>query len=134
MKPYGIQLIAELKGCSPELLNDEKQLKTLLTEGIQKCGLLQLNILSHKFNPVGVTVISIISESHIAIHTYPEAHHASIDIFHCSAEARSLFKLLDFLQARLQAQNVKFMAIARGKKLELIEDNSIGAVAGYHLN
>ncbi len=124
MKPHGIQLVAELNGCSPNILNDEKQLRSLLTEAIHKCGLYQLNILSHKFDPIGVTVISIINESHVAIHTFPEANHASIDIFHCSNESDSLLKLLNFLKTELNAQEVKFMEISRGSALGVIENNS----------
>jgi S-adenosylmethionine decarboxylase proenzyme len=78
-----------------------------------------LNIISHKFDPIGVTVISIINESHIAIHTYPEASHASIDIFHCSPESESAFRLLEFLSKKLHSKDVKFMEVSRGDKLAL---------------
>ena len=119
MNTSGIHLIAEFSGCPPALLNDEKQLKSILTDGINKCGLFQLDIVSHKFEPVGVTVISIINESHIAIHTYPEAQHASIDIFHCSTESKSAYKLLDALSKKFQSQDVKYIEINRGDKLAL---------------
>ncbi len=117
MNSSGIHLVAELKGCSPGLLNDENNIKRLLVDGINTCGLYYLNIVSHKFDPIGVTVISIISESHIAIHTYPEAQHVSLDIFHCSTESESLFKLLKILSSKFQAQEVKFVEIKRGDKL-----------------
>ena len=119
MNASGIHIIAEFSGCPPDLLNDEKRLKSILREGIVTCGLSQLNILSHKFEPIGVTVISIINESHIAIHTYPEAGHASIDIFHCSPKSDSAFRLLSCLSKRLQSQDVKFIEINRGDKLAL---------------
>ena len=119
MKTSGIQIIAEFSGCPPGLLNDEKRLKSILIEGINTCGLFQLNIISHKFEPIGVTVISIINESHIAIHTYPEARHASIDIFHCSPESESAFRLLKYLSKKLQSQDVKFIEVNRGDKLAL---------------
>ena len=119
MNTSGIHIIAEFSGCPPNLLNDEKRLKSILLEGINTCGLFQLNIISHKFEPIGVTVISIINESHIAIHTYPEARHASIDIFHCSPESKSAFRLLSCLSKKLQSQDVKFIEINRGDKLAL---------------
>jgi S-adenosylmethionine decarboxylase proenzyme len=131
MKTSGIQLIAEFIDCPPNLLNDENQLSLALTEGINKCGMHQVSLLSHKFDPIGVTVISIINESHIAIHTYPEAHHASIDIFHCSSESRSLFELLEHLKHKLRPQTVKFIEISRGDKLELSENNAITSCSRY---
>ena len=52
---------------------------------------------SHQYDPIGVTIVSIISEFHFAIHSYPETNHASIDIFHCSDESQPLAELLNFL-------------------------------------
>lgn len=131
MKTTGIQLVTEFNGCSPEILNNESLLKSVLTEGIKKCGMHQVNFASHKFDPIGVTVISIINESHISIHTYPEAHHASIDIFHCSTESHTLFNLLEFLKEELQPRSVKFMEISRGNKLEISENNAITSWSNY---
>ncbi len=119
MNTSGIHLIAELSGCAPGLLNDENRIKSILIDGLKTCGLFYLNISSHKFDPIGVTVISIINESHIAIHTYPEAQHASLDIFHCSTESESLYKLLKFLSSKLQSQTVKFIEIKRGDQLAI---------------
>ena len=119
MNTSGIHIIAEFSGCPPDLLNDEEQLKSILIDGINKCELFQLDTISHKFEPIGVTVISIINESHVAIHTYPEARHASIDIFHCSKESESAFRLLNSLSKKLQSQDVKFIEINRGDELAL---------------
>ncbi len=119
MNTSGIHLIAELSGCEPGLLNDENRIKSILIDGLKICGLFYLNISSHKFDPIGVTVISIINESHIAIHTYPEAQHASLDIFHCSTESESLYNLLKFLSSKFGSQTVKFIEIKRGDQLAI---------------
>ena len=119
MKTSGVHIIAEFSGCPPDLLNDAKRLESILIEGINTCGLFQLNVISHKFEPIGVTVISIINESHIAIHTYPEARHASIDIFHCSPNSESAFRLLKCLSEKLQSQDIKFIEVSRGDKLAI---------------
>ncbi len=131
MKTYGMQLIAELHGCPPELLNDKDKLQAILTRGIEACGFHQVSTRAHKFEPIGVTVISIINESHIAIHTYPEAHHASVDIFHCSTESEPLFELLNFLKYELNARSVKYIEVTRGNRLETTEDNYITSAANY---
>ena len=124
MNSSGIQLIAELDGCPANLLNDEEHLKLLLIEGIENCGMFHLNTISHKYEPIGVTVISIIKESHIAIHTYPEARHASVDIFHCSTDSKALFQLLQFIKVRLKAKTMNYMEVYRGNQLGLNETNS----------
>lgn len=121
METLGIHVAAELAGCPSDLLNDEHGLRALLGAGLRECGFLQLNCVSHQFHPIGVTVISIINESHVAIHTYPEARHASIDIFHCSTSSDSLFELLAFLKEGLRAQTCKVIEIFRGNRLHVIE-------------
>ena len=42
-----------------------------------------LNLISNKFEPQGVTVIALLAESHISIHTWPESNYSAIDIFTC---------------------------------------------------
>jgi S-adenosylmethionine decarboxylase proenzyme len=123
MKPSGIQLIAEFSGCSPTILNNEDELELILLDGIKRCGLFSLKIVSHKFDPVGVTLISILKESHVALHTFPEDQLASIDIFHCSTNTDSHFKLMAFLQKKLHARTAKFVEIERGERLSLKTTN-----------
>ena len=36
-----------------------------------------------EFDPQGVTVLCLLSESHISIHTWPEKGEAAVDIFTC---------------------------------------------------
>jgi len=129
MKIVGMQLIAELDGCSSELLNNAPKLQEILTAGILHSGLTQVHICSKEFQPIGVTVISIIAESHVSIHTYPEARHASVDIFHCASDCQPLYTLLDFLKSSLGARTAKHLQIERGSTLELSDDNFITSPA-----
>ena len=42
-----------------------------------------LNLISNKFEPQGVTAIALLAESHLSIHSWPEAHYSAVDIFTC---------------------------------------------------
>ncbi len=119
MQPVGIQLLGELRDCAPELLNDAQGLERLVSAGVARCGFHQVQVTSKKFEPVGVTVIAIISESHVCIHTFPETKHASVDIFHCSGDAGPLHVLLNFLKESLGAESMQCLEINRGRKLEV---------------
>ena len=46
-------------------------------------GAAVLGVLKHTFRPQGVTVILMLAESHMAIHTYPEYNRFFLDIFTC---------------------------------------------------
>lgn len=119
MKVFGTQIIAELTGCDKLLLNNEEKLTKILSVGIEECGLTQVQISSHHFSPIGVTAIAIISESHVAIHTFPEFGHVSIDVYHCSDDATPLYRLLKFLKNTLSAQEVNSIEVSRGNDLSV---------------
>jgi S-adenosylmethionine decarboxylase len=58
-------------------------IENLLYETAQKCGSTFLNTVSHQFEPQGVTAVTLLAESHISIHTWPENQMAVCDIFTC---------------------------------------------------
>jgi spermidine synthase len=111
-----------------------------IKSGIKESGLSLVSITGKKFNPVGVTSIAIISESHIAIHTYPEARHASIDIFTCGNGAKAVNKLLRVLKGKLKPKTVRVMEIHRGNPIEVKQKEWITSFSGagfevkYHID
>lgn len=79
----GDHLICELTHCSFDILNDKDFLSKLLVDSATKGGAGVLGHLEHKFTLQGVTVIVLLAESHLTIHSYPELNYAAIDIFTC---------------------------------------------------
>ena len=131
MQPLGSQILAELNYCSARCLNNKNRLEGILAQSIRQCGIEVKRISSHQFHPIGVTVIAIISESHIAIHTYPEARHVSMDVFTCSPDHRKARTLLKNLAQSLKAKTTRMMLVSRGKPLKVKEKNWITAFSGY---
>jgi S-adenosylmethionine decarboxylase proenzyme len=119
MKPLGSQVIAEFVNCADDVLDDEAALEDILATGIQRCGLTLISTSVHKFDPVGATVVAVIGESHVVVHTYPEARHASIDIFTCSNGSHAKNDLLKYLEHRLQPSTIRFLDVTRGNPLEI---------------
>lgn len=105
-----------------------------MKSGIRKSGLNLENINIHQYNPIGITLIATISESHVAIHTYPEACHASIDIFTCSLDSEPNIKLLGFLKKSLKPKTIRFIEINRGNPLEIKERYWIESFSRYGFN
>jgi S-adenosylmethionine decarboxylase proenzyme len=140
MKPLGRQLIAEFIYCSQKILNDRREVEKAVKEGIKESGLSLVNITGKKFDPVGVTLIAVISESHIAIHTYPEARHASIDIFTCGNGSAAVNKLLKILKSKFKPKTVRVMEVHRGNPIEVKQKEWITSFSGagfevkYHID
>ena len=76
-------LLLELYGCDCEKLNDESFLRCTLNKAAKIAKATVLNLISHKFEPQGVTAIALLAESHISIHTWPESNYSAVDIFTC---------------------------------------------------
>ncbi|MCK9273958.1 MAG: adenosylmethionine decarboxylase [Syntrophales bacterium] len=125
MKPTGIQLVAEFFNCDSEILNNSEILEKILRESIIGCGIEIVSINSHLYDPIGITSIAVISESHVAIHTYPEACHASLDIFTCSKDNGVSFRILQRLKENLAPGTTRVAEISRGNPLEVSRTNWI---------
>ena len=132
MKPTGTQFVAEFFNCTKDILNDQNALEQILSTGITQCGVGLISINSHCYDPIGVTSIAVISESHVAIHTYPEARHASIDIFTCSRDSEVSFRILEFLKERLDPGTTRIAEISRGNPIEITNKNWITDDTGSH--
>ena len=76
-------LLLELYKCDFEKLNDESFLRCTLNNAAKQANAKVLNLISNKFEPQGVTAIALLAESHLSIHTWPEAHYSAVDIFTC---------------------------------------------------
>jgi S-adenosylmethionine decarboxylase len=79
----GTQGALDCYHCDPTLLNDAATLTNLLQQAAQQAGLDPLQAIAHQFHPQGVTVLVLLSASHLAIHTWPEQGYAAIDVFTC---------------------------------------------------
>lgn len=53
---------------------------------IQKLNLHEVARAFHQFDPVGVTGVIVLSESHFSAHTYPESQKIYLDLFCCSKD------------------------------------------------
>jgi len=89
-------IVATLEGCSFDSLNDPQRFETALREAIAAGGFTMLHHHVHQFAPQGVTAAAVLSESHIALHSWPEDGVLFVDLATCSsAEAtRAAFNAL----------------------------------------
>ena len=65
------------------LLNNMSELKNKLKQICQEYDFQVLNETEHQFIPQGCSILFLLSESHLSIHTFPERNHMSFDIYTC---------------------------------------------------
>ncbi|NDB57872.1 adenosylmethionine decarboxylase [bacterium] len=103
----GKHCFTEVYECDHKLLDDEEFLKEQIIASINKTELTLVGIYSHKFNPQGVTVVALLSESHISIHTWPENGSAALDVFTCGETNPEIAMLHMILALRSKTYNTK---------------------------
>jgi S-adenosylmethionine decarboxylase proenzyme len=76
------QLLVDLYGCEADL-DDEGLLLDALERASEAVGSTIMRRITQRFSPVGVSVILILAETHISVHTWPEHGYAAVDVFIC---------------------------------------------------
>ena len=65
------------------LLNNVEGMTRLLDRMCDKYNYTILHKNTHLFSPFGVTLLYMLSESHLSIHTFPEKGYAAFDLYTC---------------------------------------------------
>lgn len=113
----GLHVVADLWGIDADKLDDLLYLTNCLMEAAQISGATILGHIHHKFDPVGVTMVMMLSESHMSIHTYPEHNYASIDCYTCGNSNPQ--KAIDYLIDVLEPTHKQIQVIERGVKMKI---------------
>lgn len=121
----GLHITADLSGCSPDnpWMTQWGTLRAACLEEVRQAGLSAVGELFHAFSPAkpgqlaGITGMVLLAESHVAVHTWPESGHVTLDVFVCNAlsdhreQARAL---VDALVRGFQPLTVNRQAVERG--------------------
>ncbi len=108
----GKHCILELYDCDQNKLNDEAFLRTTITTAAKSAGAQLLNLITHRFEPYGVTGLALLAESHISIHTWPENGYAAVDVFTCGDQSMPE-KACEILKRELLAENFSLTSFKR---------------------
>ena len=95
-------------------LDDMKFIEQAMLEAVSASKATLLHIHLHHFTPNnGVSGVAVLAESHISVHTWPEAGYAAFDVFMCGDAnphaAVEVFKLV------FRADKVKVSELIRGE-------------------
>lgn len=77
----GLHIIAEFDSSNKEMLSSSSFFKNYINNAIAQQGLNRLGEFYHEFENGGFTAVVCLTESHIAIHTWPEYGRVTYDVF-----------------------------------------------------
>ena len=109
----GFHLLAELSNIPVKHFSVEF-LKSSLLEACQAASLTVVDIFTYLFSPYGASILVILQESHISLHTWPEYKFVSLDIFVCDEQVKAE-KALQYLTEKLQPERVSKLPVIRGE-------------------
>jgi len=112
----GRHLLADFYCCEADFLNDPARIEGDLTSASTTAGADLLRTCFYRFHPQGVSGMVLISESHLAVHTYPEHAYAALDFFTCGrvTDPRTICELL---VASFRPKVVATECLVRGQHL-----------------
>ena len=101
-KVVGRQVYGSLYDCDVDLLRDREALEEIVKNAAKVGNMTLLDIKSWKIGE-GVSVVAIVLESHITIHTWPEYNFATVDVYSCGAHTDPM-KAFMYIVEKLKAK------------------------------
>jgi S-adenosylmethionine decarboxylase len=112
-KTFGRHVLADVWGVDFNKINDIEFLKEHMYKAAEKSGATILAMNYEIFIPYGVTILILLSESHLSIHTYPEKGFAAIDGYTCGEDVDPEVAV-DYLLSILEPERIYSSKIIRG--------------------
>ncbi|AEE96850.1 adenosylmethionine decarboxylase [Mahella australiensis] len=113
MYALGRHILAEMYGCAPEILDDQETVEKIMVQAAIEAGAEIREVAFHKFSPQGVSGVVVISESHLAIHTWPEFGYAAVDVFTCGTRVNP-WDACNYLTEKFRAEHMTATEVKRG--------------------
>ncbi|MCR4398524.1 MAG: adenosylmethionine decarboxylase [Firmicutes bacterium] len=113
MNALGRHVLAEVYGCNRSILDDTVKVQQVMVNAALKAGADVREVAFHKFHPQGVSGVVVISESHVAVHTWPEYGYAAVDVFTCGTRVDP-WDVMSSILRDLEAENYTATETRRG--------------------
>ncbi len=120
----GIHLIADLYDCqcSLDLLSILSVLEPRMIEAATDAQMQVVGVRFHQFQPVGVTGVVLLAESHVAVHTWPERSYVTLDVYVCNHTGDNQTKaeqLFEALIRRFSPNHAERFVVKRGGRFAI---------------
>jgi len=110
----GKHMIAEFYNCCEDAIDNIEYVRDAMMESARVAGATIVAEKFHKFYPVGVSGVVIISESHLSVHAWKEFKYCAVDIFVCDSSLK-LENSLMYLKKMFKAKKVEYALHSRGE-------------------
>jgi S-adenosylmethionine decarboxylase len=118
---YGRHIAVDAWGVDFTVLDNIHFLQQIMIEAAEKSGASVLSVINKQFDPNGCTILILLSESHLSIHTYPEKEFAAIDCYTCGEKVDPKIAIDDLIDI-LKPKKMYSKTLIRGtEEIEVID-------------
>lgn len=93
-------------------LDDIDFLTSLLLRAAEEAGASVVGMVTHRYTPQGVSIVLLVAESHISIHTWPEEDYAAVDVYTCGGTDAG--RAVKFIVDELNPRRFTIRKVVRG--------------------
>ena len=104
----GNEISCVMHGINQEILNNSFGLERTLLEALEQDKFTVLEKASHEFSPKGFTLMVLLAESHVSIHTYPEYNSLYFGLYSCRGEGDGR-KTYEIFKEKINPKSVDFI-------------------------
>lgn len=118
----GKHVYGNLYDCDPNVLSDEEFLRAVVEEAakVSKCNLYDIKSWKFGGEKGGVSVIALVTESHIAIHTWIQYKYATVDVYTCGSKSDPE-AAFDFITSQLKPKEYTKYFSDRSSKPKVVK-------------
>lgn len=129
MLTVGTEWLIEASGCDAEALRDVGRLRAVFARAVRELGLRVVGEpLWHKFpGEGGATGLALLTESHLACHTYPEFGVATFNLYCC--RERPEWPWAERLREMIGAAEVSVRSVSRAAEEAHVQAQASGGEA-----
>jgi len=113
METRGTHIVCELSGCRQDLLTNVDDVQKIMENAARESNAQILKVVFHRFQPQGVSGVVVLAESHISIHTWPEAGYAAVDFYTCG-DHTDPWIACEYAAKKLEATSMLTTEVKRG--------------------
>lgn len=115
-RPFFRHFVIELRA-DPNDLNSIEWLKEKIELSLFNLKIKHIKSLYHRFSPTGISLVYILSSSHIAVHSWPENNYLHIDLITCS-QNKELENITNIIESAFNNRNFTIQEINYYEKIK----------------
>lgn len=112
----GTHILINAKAQQAERLSDPHAFEHFIVQALADFGLVQVGKVFHRFEGGGFTGVVCLTESHLALHTWPEFQYYTCDIYLCDYTRNNYnlsLQLAEALKGYFKSYDIKEQIIER---------------------